>query len=120
MGAHSKRKGKRAEVEVVALARAAGLPSVRTWHTAQATDPTERRCDVLIAGRHAQVKVAADGFRVLYVALEGVEMAFLRADRRPWLAMLPAESLFALLERGDSLPVQGQIGFSREPKRGDF
>ena len=120
MGAHSKRKGKRAEREVVALARSAGLASTRTWHTAQASDPTERRCDVSIAGLPAQVKVAADGFRALYAALEGVEMAFLRADRRPWLAVLPAELLFVLLERGDSLPVQGQIGFSRESMRGDF
>ena len=104
----------------MALTRAAGLAAVRTWHTAQATDPTERRCDVSIAGLPAQVKVAANGFRALYAALEGVEMALLRADRRPWLAVLPAESLFALLGRGDSLPVQGQIGFSRESKRDDF
>ena len=100
MGAHSKRKGKRAELEVVRLARSAGLAATRTWHTAQASDPTERRCDVLIAGRHAQVKVAANGFKALYAALEGVEMAFLRADRRPWLAVLPANSLLALLARG--------------------
>ena len=120
MGAHSKRKGKLAELEVVRLARSAGLAATRTWHTAQASDPTERRCDVSIASLPAQVKVAANGFKALYAALEGVEMALLRADRRPWLAVLPAESLFALLGRGDSLPVQGQLAFSRESKRGDF
>ena len=59
MGAHSKRKGKLAELEVVRLARSAGLAATRTWHTAQATDPTERRCDVSIAGLPAQVKEIA-------------------------------------------------------------
>ena len=43
--------------------------------------------------------MAADGFKMLYDALEGVEMTFLRADRRPWLAVLPAECLLPLLAR---------------------
>ena len=97
MGLKSRQKGKRGEREVVALARAAGLPAERTWQTAQATDPTLRRCDVLVAGRKAQVKVAADGFRKLYAVLEGVELAFLRADRSPWLVVLPAEEFLRLL-----------------------
>ncbi len=45
--------------------------------------------------------MAADGFRKLYDALEGVEMAFLRADRRLWLAVLPAEELLTLLAAGE-------------------
>ena len=103
MGLKSQQKGKRGEREVVALARAAGLPAERTWATAQAVDSTLRRCDVLVAGRKAQVKVAADGFRKLYDALEGVEMAFLRADRSSWLVVLPAEEFLQLLaERDDS------------------
>lgn len=97
MGLRSKRKGKRGKREVVSLARQHGLPAERTWATAQATDPTLRRCDVEVAGRLAQVKVASDGFRTLYEALNGVEMAFLRADRRPWLAVLPAEEFLRLL-----------------------
>ena len=96
MGLRSKRKGKRGKREVVSLARQHGLPAERTWATAQATDPTLRRCDVEVAGRLAQVKVALDGFRTLYEALNGVEMAFLRADRRPWLAVLPAEEFLRL------------------------
>jgi len=100
MGLKSRRKGKRGEREIVVLARTHGLQAERTWHTAQASDPTVRRCDVRVAGRPAQVKVAANGFKSLYDALEDVEMAFLRADRCPWLAVLPAESLMALLARG--------------------
>lgn len=99
MGLKSKRKGRLAEQEVVRLARAAGLSAERTWQTAQATDPTLRRCDVTIAGRRAQVKVAADGFRKLYEVLEGVELAFLRADRSPWLVLLPAEKFLHLLTK---------------------
>lgn len=99
MGLLSKRKGRLAEQQVVQLARVAGLDAERTWHTAQSPDATERACDVRIAGRAAQVKVAADGFGSLYGALEGVELAFVRADRRPWLAVLPAERLLDLVRR---------------------
>jgi hypothetical protein len=98
VGAHSRRKGANGEREVVALARAAGLESKRTWHLAQSPDAGERCCDLLIAGQPAQVKIAADGFRALYAALEGVELAFVRADRQPWLAVLPAEKLLRLLQ----------------------
>lgn len=98
MGAKSRSKGKRGEREVVRLARAAGLPAQRTWETAQSPDAAARKCDVLIAGQPAQVKIAADGFRVLYEALDGVDMAFVRADRREWLAVLPAEALLRLLK----------------------
>lgn len=101
MGLKSKRKGRLAEQEVVRLARAAGLPAERTWQTAQATDPTLRRCDVLVAGRKAQVKVAANGFKSLYEVLEGVEVAFLRADRSSWLVVLPAEEFLQLLAEQD-------------------
>ena len=93
----SRKKGKRGEREVVALARVAGLAAERTWHTAQSTDPQARRCDVLIAGRPAQVKLAAAGFGPVYDALAGVELAFVRSDHRPWLAVMPAERLLALL-----------------------
>lgn len=99
MGSHSRTKGARAERELVRLARAAGLSAERTWHLAQSADPHERRCDVCIAGRPAQVKVAADGFAGLYAALDGVETAFVRADRRPWLVCLRAEDYLRLLKR---------------------
>jgi hypothetical protein len=98
MGLKSRRKGANGEREIVALAGAAGLRAERTWHTAQSPDAEERCCDVLIAGQPAQVKIAADGFRALYAALEGVQLAFVRADRQPWLAVLPAEKLLRLLQ----------------------
>ena len=99
MGIHSRHKGKAGEREIVKLARAAGMEARRTWETAQSRDPWLRACDVTIAGRPAQVKVAAKGFTRLYAALDGVEMAFIRADRQRWLAVLPAERLLNLLKR---------------------
>jgi Holliday junction resolvase len=97
MGMKSRRKGRRAEQEIVRLARQNGLDATRTWHTAQAANPHVRRCDVTIAGRTAQVRVRGNGYKAVYDALEEVEIAFLRADGRPWLAVLPAERLLALL-----------------------
>jgi hypothetical protein len=97
MGLHSRNKGKRAEREIVALARRYNLEAERSWHLAQSPDAVERHCDVQIAGLPCQVKVTADGFRALYEALDGVEMTFLRADRQHWLAVLPAERLLGLL-----------------------
>jgi hypothetical protein len=98
MGARSRAKGKRGEREIVALARGAGLPAKRTWHTAQDADPLVRCCDVMICGHRAQVRVRGNGFKPVYDALEGVEIAFLRADRQAWLAVMPATRVFALLK----------------------
>jgi len=94
VGAHSRRKGKRCEREIVALARAAGLPATRTWQTAQDADSAVRCCDVEIRGYRAQVRIRGNGFKAVYEALEAVEVAFLR------------ERLLALLanERGLSDP----------------
>jgi hypothetical protein len=96
-GLRSRAKGKRGERELVRLARQCGLDARRTWQTAQATDPAARRCDVRIAGHAGQVKVAQRGFETLYHALDGVSFAFVRQDRKPWLAVVPAETLLELL-----------------------
>jgi hypothetical protein len=98
VGARSRRKGADGEREVVALAQAVGLPASREWQNAQASNPATRRCDVLLDGKPAQVKVAAEGFAKLYDGLEAVEFLFVRSDRRPWLVVLPAERLLALLK----------------------
>jgi len=100
VGLKSRSKGKRGEREVVALAWQHGLVAHRTWNTAQSADATERCCDVLIEGLGpAQVKIVADGYKGLYDVLDGVELAFLRSDRHPWLAVLPATRLLDLLKR---------------------
>jgi hypothetical protein len=75
MAPGSRNKGKRGEREVVALAKQHGLQAQRTWQTAQSASPSERTCDVRIEGRTAQLRIRADGFGLVYDALEAVEIA---------------------------------------------
>jgi hypothetical protein len=98
MGAFSRSKGRRAEQEVVLLARQHGLEASREWQNAQSADPTVRRCDCLIGNKRAQVKVAADGYSKLYAGLQDVELLFVRSDRQPWLCVLRAEKFLELLK----------------------
>ncbi len=94
----------------MALAKKHGLEAERTWSNAQSSDETERRCDVLVDGRPAQVKVAANGFKTLYEALDGVEMAFLRSDRREWVAIIPANRFLKLLGEKGAGGKEGERG----------
>ncbi len=101
-GLHSGSKGKRGEREIVRLARQHGLQAERTWSLAQSSNPVERRCDVLIhcgngEGLPVQVKLRQDGLSPLYEALDGVKVAFVRSNRRGWLAVLRADDFLKLL-----------------------
>jgi hypothetical protein len=97
LGAKSRRKRKRGEREIAALARQHGLKAERTWQTAQSANPGERACDVQIEGRAAQVRIRANGFGLVYEVLQGVQVAFLRADRHEWLTAVRAGDYLALL-----------------------
>lgn len=97
MALKSRNKGKRGEREVVQLALAHDIPATRCWQTAQSSDPIERQCDVTIGGLKVQVKITADGFQSLYAALQGVDLACIRADRQEWLAVLPLATLLPLI-----------------------
>jgi len=105
-GLKSRAKGKRGERELVRLARQHGLEAERTWQTAQAANPAERACDVRVAGQPAQVRIARRGFLPLYKALDGVAVAFVRQDRKPWLAVLPADQLFSMLRDRERAEVE--------------
>ena len=100
MPAKSRTKGRRAEQEIVNLAKAAGLEASREWANAQHPDPSMRACDVLVAGKRAQVKVMASGFAKLYAGLEGVELLFVRRDHSEWLVVLRADDYLELLKEG--------------------
>jgi Holliday junction resolvase len=97
MAAKSRSKGKRGEREIVTLAHRCGLQAERTWASAQSSDPLARKGDVTVAGMRCQVKLAANGWRTLYEAMEGVKLFFLRADRERWLVLMDAEELLELL-----------------------
>src|SRR5207245_9919270 len=98
MPAKSRTKGRRAEQEIVNLAKAAGLEASREWANAQHPDPAMRACDVLVAGKRAQVKVMASGYARLYAGLEGVELLFVRRGHSEWLIVLRAGDYLNLLQ----------------------
>src|SRR5512147_394005 len=95
MGKSQRTKGKAAEREVVNLAREFGLQARRTWHLADSELPFERCCDVEISGKAHQVKRRKRAYSDLYEALRGVRAAFVRADGREWLVVLPAKQYLA-------------------------
>ena len=99
MGLKSKRKGRLAEREIVRLAWQHGLPTKRTWQTAQATDLVIRACDLEIEGQPYQVQIDSKGFTRMYRELKGVQGFFFRADRREWLVVLRAQDYLLLLEK---------------------
>ncbi len=98
MPSHSRRKGAQGEREIVTVARGIGLSAERTWQTAQHPDPCKRACDVQIEGQPYQVKRLARCLLWAYEPLEqGVKGVLVRADGKPWLAILPAEEYLEML-----------------------
>jgi hypothetical protein len=95
-GAHSRRKGRAGEQEIVRLAGEHGLEAKRTWQTAQSPNADERACDVTIEGDRCQVKRCADGFKSLYDGLEFVDLLFIRCDGQPWIVCLRAADYFRM------------------------
>lgn len=59
--------------------------------------------DVLMPnGWRVQVKARADGWRTLYADLGEADLLALKADRRPWLVVLPVGAFLKLLGKDDS------------------
>lgn len=89
-------KGKRLEREA---ARLLGWRRVPLSGAAAAAG--EEYAGDLVApnGWRAQVKGQANGFRRLYRWLEGHDVLLLKADRKPFLAVLPASTLRELIDR---------------------
>jgi len=55
--------------------------------------------DVIVPGLgRGEVKRRRDGFKQLYAWLEGRDFLALRADRQPWLIVLPVETVARLLQ----------------------
>lgn len=54
--------------------------------------------DVKGLGLLWEVKARKDGFKQLYGWLDGKDALAVRADRRPWLVVMPLETLLRLLE----------------------
>ncbi len=102
MGAHSRRKGKVAELEVVAIARDCGFARAERAAPMQAGHP-DGHPDVAGVGRlHVEVKRRGKGsLYALAVAAcrerpGEIPMLAYREDRGPWLAVLPLAEAFKL------------------------
>jgi hypothetical protein len=93
----SRRKGRAAEQQIVALAKQHGLSAERCWSLAQSSVPAERVKDLRIGPDFYQVQVAADGFERIYRELQGVRGFFFRRDRGEWLVALRATDFLRLL-----------------------
>jgi len=98
MGKASKDKGYRGENNLRHLLQDAGIDCERIpLSGASAITPS---CDLLIGDDQAEVKVRANGFTTFYKWLAGNEYLFVKADRRPYLAVMEIKTLIQLLKRG--------------------
>lgn len=92
-GKQARRKGAEAERE---LARLLGGERVPLSGAAGGSFTG----DVRALGLTFEVKRRRDGFRELYKWLDCVDALAVRADRRPWLVVMPLGTLLELLQRG--------------------
>lgn len=93
-GARSRSKGLRREREAAALLGGERVPLSGSAGGSFTGDL------LLPNGWKVECKARADGWRTLYAQLDGVDVLALKADRRPWLAVLPLATLVQLLEQG--------------------
>ena len=91
MGANPRRKGTRRELECARLLGGRRVPLSGAAGGAFGGDVH------LPNGWRVSCKARADGWKRLYAELEAADVLAVRADRRPWLAVLPLERLAALL-----------------------
>ena len=93
MGRRELQKGKRREREVARL-----LGGQRVPLSGSVGGPFGG--DILLPnGWRVEVKARRDGFKSLYLWLQNADVLLLKADRRPWLVVLPLETFKELLER---------------------
>lgn len=90
MGRSQRNKGARAEREFARLIGGRRVPL-------SGAAGGEFAGDVVGLGLRWEVKRRADGFRELYRWLEGKDALAVRADRRPWLVVLPFDRFAQLM-----------------------
>lgn len=94
MGLASRQKGARREREFAALVEGERVPLSGAAGGSFAGDV------LALGGLRFEVKARADGFRTLYAWLDGADALALKADRRPWLVVLPLDTLRTLIALG--------------------
>ncbi|NSW82779.1 MAG: hypothetical protein HPY90_05800 [Syntrophothermus sp.] len=94
-GRSIKIKGTRAEREIAKLLGGKRIPL--------SGSAGELKGDLTVPGLGlGEVKRRKDSFKELYKWLEGRDFLALRADRKPWLVVLPAEKLKELMKLAGS------------------
>ncbi len=108
MSARSTRKGKRTELELAHALNGRRQPLSGALGGAFTGDVV-----AVLAGREMRFesKARANGFKSLYEWLERVDGLCLRADRQPWLIVLPLETLCELVGQ----PVETRPAPPRQP-----
>lgn len=99
MGKVSREKGKRGEREVVNLLKAEGHQAQRTAPL-QAANGDSSGADVLLDDMYQiEVKRRKNGFKSLYDYLDGMDFAFMRADRRKYIVAMSVETFLELYKK---------------------
>lgn len=98
-GKAPKRKGDRLERELAKL-----MGGERTYWQPENTEE-EKHGDLVnvpYLGR-GEVKGRKDGFKEIYKWLTGNDFLAVKADRKPWLVVMPAQDLKQLIDEMDEL-----------------
>jgi Holliday junction resolvase len=88
-GAHSRRKGSRAELALVKFLQAEGFAAEKLSRMYRPGPDLS----VPLLGRDlaVEVKIRSDGFRELYRWLDGADLLIIRADREQPLVVIPLQ-----------------------------
>lgn len=95
-GRKSKRKGYRAENEVVNIFKKAGLEAQRIPLSGATSF---QKGDVVIDNKIGEVKIRKDGFKKIYEWLKDNDFLTVRADRKPFLIILNIDEFIELLKK---------------------
>lgn len=94
MGKSQRRKGYRGENQLVNYFKQYNLNAVRI----PLSGSTEfQKGDVIVEDFICEVKLRKDGFREIYKWLEGNDILFIKADRKPYLVVMPVDLLRDML-----------------------
>lgn len=95
MGKMQRNKGYRGEHNLVRILKESGIKAKRI----PLSGATEfQKGDVQIQDFIAEVKLRKNGFKQIYKWLENSDILFIKADRKPYLAVIPLELLVDLLQ----------------------
>ena len=94
MSESERRKGYRGEYNLVRKLKEHGLSAERVPLSGSTSFA---KGDVVVEGLVGEVKWRKDGFKQIYKWLEGRDLLFLKADRKPYLVVMKLDEFMKLL-----------------------